>query len=114
LNAYPVKPGCQAGGVSAPLERNPLIGASSCTPVVDFVPFLFFIAGMWTRADELRLSVVMGLRRGLGLIRGMRRTLTEEQQHTVARAIVDHLESTNWKIEQGPPREGHGQHLMPK
>jgi hypothetical protein len=27
----------------------------------------------------------------------------------VADAIVKHLESNNWKIEQGPPIEGHGQ-----
>jgi len=56
----------------------------------------------------------MGLRAGLKLIRGMRRPLSEEQQHIVAREIADHLESTNWKIEQGPPREGHGPHLMSK
>ena len=55
----------------------------------------------------------MGLRAGLRLVRGMRRTLTEEQQHTIARAIVEHLESTNWKIEKGPPAEGHGQHIIP-
>jgi hypothetical protein len=68
---------------------------------------------MWTRADELRLSVVMGLRAGLSLIRGMRRSLTEEEQDKVADAIVKHLESTNWKIEQGPPIEGHGQRILP-
>jgi len=32
------------------------------------------------KADELRLSVLMGLRRGLSLIRGMRRSLTEDDQ----------------------------------
>jgi hypothetical protein len=57
--------------------------------------------------DELRLSVLMGLRKGLSLIRGMRRALTEDEQHKVAGAIVEHLESTNWKIEQGATREGH-------
>jgi hypothetical protein len=57
---------------------------------------------------------MMGLRKGLSLIRGMRRSLTEDQQHKVADAIVVHLESTNWKIEQGPPAEGHGHLLMPK
>jgi hypothetical protein len=41
-------------------------------------------------------------------------SLTEEEQHKVADAIVEHLESTNWKIEHGPPAEGHGQRLMPK
>jgi hypothetical protein len=81
--------------------------------VVDYVPILFSAVGMWTRADELRLSVVMGLRAGLRLIRGMRRSLTEDEQHKVANAIVEHLESTNWKIEKGPPIEGHGQHIIP-
>jgi hypothetical protein len=67
---------------------------------------------MWTKADDLRLSVVMGLRKGLGLIRGMRRSLTEDEQHVVAGAIVEQLERSNWKIEQGPPLEGHGPNLM--
>jgi hypothetical protein len=80
---------------------------------VDFVLRLFSYAGMWTRADELRLSVVMGLRAGLKLIRGMRRSLTEEEQHKIAKAIVEHLERSNWKIEQGPPAEGHGQYIIP-
>jgi hypothetical protein len=40
--------------------------------------------------------------------------ITEEEQDKVARAIVDQLEGQNWKIEQGPPREGHGPQLMPK
>jgi hypothetical protein len=69
---------------------------------------------MWGKADELRLSVLMGLRKGLSLIRGMRRSLTDDEQHKVAEAIVEHLESHNWKIEPGPPREGHGPHLMSK
>jgi hypothetical protein len=69
---------------------------------------------MWGKADELRLSVVMGLRRGLTLIRGMRRSLSEEEQHKIAGAIVEHLEQHNWKIEQDPEREGHGPHLMSK
>jgi hypothetical protein len=69
---------------------------------------------MWGKADELRLSVLMGLRKGLSLIRGMRRSLTDDEQHKVADAIVKHLEKNNWKIEQGPEREGHGPHLMSK
>jgi hypothetical protein len=43
-----------------------------------------------------------------------RRSLTEEEQHKIAAAIVEHLEQSNWKIEQGPPREGHAPHLMSK
>jgi hypothetical protein len=42
------------------------------------------------------------LREGLRLIRGMRRALTEEEQHKIAGKMV------------GPPAEGHGQYLMPK
>jgi hypothetical protein len=44
----------------------------------------------------------------------MRRSLTEDEQHKVATAVVEHLESTNWKIELGPAREGHGPNLMSK
>jgi hypothetical protein len=62
---------------------------------------------MWDRAAELRFSVMMGLRRGLSLCRGMRRALTEDEQQKVAGPIVEHLESTNWRIEQGPMPEGH-------
>jgi hypothetical protein len=69
---------------------------------------------MWGKADELRLSVVMGLRKGLSLIRGMRRSLTEDEQHKLADAIVVHLEQSNWKIEHGPAQEGHGPHLLSK
>jgi hypothetical protein len=43
---------------------------------------------MW--ADDLRLSVLLGLLKGLSLCRGMRWALTD-----------------NWKIEQGPIREWH-------
>jgi hypothetical protein len=52
--------------------------------------------------------------RGLRLVRGMRRALTEDEQRRIAGAIVEHLEESNWKIEQGPVREGHGQSLMSK
>jgi len=67
---------------------------------------------MWGKADDLRLSVLLGLRRGLSLCRGMRRSLTDDEQHKVAGAIVEHLERSNWKIEQGPMPEGHGPGLM--
>jgi hypothetical protein len=36
----------------------------------------------------------------------MRRSLTEDDQHKTARAIVEHLDQSNWKIEQGPMRAG--------
>jgi hypothetical protein len=47
--------------------------------------------------------VRMGLRKGLSLIRGMRKELSQEQQERIAETIVHELETTNWKIEQGPP-----------
>jgi hypothetical protein len=77
-------------------------------PLCSYTPF------MWGKADDLRLGVVMGLRKGLKLIRGMRRSLTEDEQHKIADAIVAHLEQSNWKIEHGPALEGHGPHLMSK
>jgi len=44
----------------------------------------------------------------------MRRALTDEEQDTIAREIVEHLELSNWKIEAGPALRGHGPGLMPK
>jgi hypothetical protein len=44
----------------------------------------------------------------------LRRALTGDEQRKVAAVIVKHLESTNWKIEQGPAREGHGPGLLGK
>jgi hypothetical protein len=69
---------------------------------------------MWTRSDDLRLTIVMGLRKGLSLIRGMRRSLTEDDQQKIADAIAEQLRRSNWKIEQGEPLEGQGHNLMPK
>jgi hypothetical protein len=43
----------------------------------------------------------------------MRRSLTEDEENKVATAVVEHLESTNWKV-RGPMREGHGPKLMSK
>jgi hypothetical protein len=65
------------------------------------------LAAMWSEAESLRLTVLMGLRKGLKLCRGMRRALTEDEQHKFAGAIVEHLEQSSWKIEQGPASEGH-------
>jgi hypothetical protein len=47
-------------------------------------------------------------REGLRLIRGMRRALTQEEPHKIAGKMVEHLKSTNWKIERGQPDEGPG------
>ena len=66
---------------------------------------------VWTEQDSLRLSIVMGLRKGLSLCRGMRRSLTEEEQNKIALQIIDHLELSNYRIIQGPPLEGGAGHL---
>jgi hypothetical protein len=68
---------------------------------------------MWTTAQDLRFCVKMGLRKGLTRIRGLRRALTDDEQDTVAKEIVEHLELSNWKIEQGEPLGGHGSNFMP-
>jgi hypothetical protein len=61
---------------------------------------------MWKDPRERKTFVFMvrmGLRNGLSLIRGMKKSLDEDQQKRVAETIVHELETTNWKIEQGPP-----------
>lgn len=37
-----------------------------------------------------------------------RRSLTEDEQHKLAHAVVEHLEPNNWKIEKGEPVGRHG------
>ena len=69
---------------------------------------------MWTAAEDLCFCVKMGLRKGLARIRGMRRSLTEDEQEVIAKEIVEHLALSNWKIEAGPPLGGHGPSLIPK
>jgi len=57
----------------------------------------------FTREDDLRLSIRMGLTKGLRLIRGMRRQLSEDERTRVAETIREQLMLSNWKIEKGPP-----------
>jgi len=66
---------------------------------------------MWKTPTERKtfaFMVRMGLRKGLSLIRGMKRSLTEDQQKQVAEVIVRELETTNWKIEEGEPGKPSG------
>ena len=76
------------------------------------------LALRWGAVQDRRTAPVGGslmrLRKGLSLVRGMPRSLTEDEQHRIAGAIVEHLERSNWKVEQGPVREGHGPNLMSK
>ena len=61
-----------------------------------------------TEDDSFRLAIVMGLRNGLRLCHGMRRQLTEEEQHKVARAIAEQIRVSNYRIDKGPPAPPHG------
>jgi hypothetical protein len=63
----------------------------------------------FTRKDDLRLSIRMGLSKGLGLVRGLRRQLDEDERNRIAEAIRDHLELAGWRIEPGPGIGGHSQ-----
>jgi hypothetical protein len=56
----------------------------------DAVLRLFVSAGL----QNLRLSVVMGLRRGLSVIRGVRRSLTEDEQHKLVTRLSTILSGT--------------------
>ena len=58
--------------------------------------------------DDLRLSVLMGLRKRLSLCRRMRRALTEDEQHKIASAIVEHLGRTNCVQSKGRCPNGMG------
>ena len=52
----------------------------------------------WTIRDDLRLTIRMGLTRGLRLVRGMRRKLSEEERNRVTDVIVDQVLRSNYKI----------------
>ena len=53
---------------------------------------------MWSKRHEFQLSVKLGLRRGLSLIRGMRRAFTDEEQDKIAGAIVEQVEFSNGEL----------------
>ena len=75
---------------------------------------MFLSAIMWTKFDDLRFRVKMGLKKRLARFLDMRRALTDEEQDTVAKGIVEQLELSNWKLEAGRPLGGHGQGIIPK
>ncbi len=62
-----------------------------------------------TRDDDLRLSIRMGLTKGLRLVRGLRRQLDEEDRNRIAEAIREHLALAGWRIEPGAGIGGHSQ-----
>jgi hypothetical protein len=59
---------------------------------------------MWTDQQDLAFSFKMALRRALSVLRGMRKSLTDEQQDRVAEMMIEHLRRQNWKIEKGPQK----------
>jgi hypothetical protein len=63
----------------------------------------------FTPDDDLRLSIRMGLTRGLRLIKSMRHQLNEDSRKRVAEAIREHLALAGWRIKPGPGIGGHGQ-----
>jgi hypothetical protein len=68
---------------------------------------------MWTTRQLFQFSVRLGLRKGLKLIHGARRIFMEDEQDKIAGTIVEDLERSNWKFEQGAPAGG-GSHLSGK
>ena len=60
----------------------------------------------WRNDEELQLSIRRGVREGFDLVRGTRRSLTEDQERVIADAVVKHLERGDWRVERGPPNEG--------
>ena len=62
--------------------------------------------------DELRLLLMLGLRKGVAAVRGARRALTKDEQERIAGAILDQLRLSNYTIMPGRPRRGHSS-LMP-
>ncbi len=67
----------------------------------------------WTDDDELRLVMMLGLRKGLATVRGARRSFTEDEQTRIAGEILNHLRLSNYTITLGRPRSGHSR-LMPR
>jgi hypothetical protein len=46
--------------------KDRVAGFFQCRESLDGVLFLFLFSGMWTKIHDLRLTVLMGLRKGLG------------------------------------------------
>jgi hypothetical protein len=59
----------------------------------------------WTDDDDLRLVIMLGLRKGLALVSGARRAFTEDEQRRIAGEILNRL--SNYAITPGASRGGH-------
>jgi hypothetical protein len=53
---------------------------------------------MWTTSQDLRFCIKMGLRKGLRASVVLRRALTDDEQDTVAKEIVEHLDSAPGRL----------------
>jgi len=56
----------------------------------------------WSDDHELRLVIMLGLRKGLASVHGARRTFTEDEQKRIAAHILDHLRLSNYTFVPGP------------
>jgi hypothetical protein len=81
------------------VEDYPQIGPAAASK--DDSPF--------TAEGNLRLSIRMGLMKGLRLMRGLRRQLNDADRNLVAEAIREHLTLAGWSIKAGPGIGGHSQ-----
>ena len=65
----------------------------------------------WTDDDELRLVIMLGLRKGLTAVRGARRAFTEDEQKRIAGTILDRLRLSKYMIAPRYSRGGYGQFM---
>jgi hypothetical protein len=71
------------------------------------------MSSQWSADDELRLVIMLGLRKGLATVRGARRAFTEDEQNRIAGEILDHLRLSNYSITPGRSGRGHAQFRPP-
>ena len=67
----------------------------------------------WTDDDDLRLAIMLGLRKGLAAVRGPRRAFTEDEQKRIVGKILDYLRLANYTITHSRLAGGHSS-LMPR
>jgi len=68
----------------------------------------------WTEDDELRLVIMLGLRKGFAVVRGARRAFNEDEQKRIAGEILAHLRLANYTITLGRSAAGHSGLMPPR
>jgi hypothetical protein len=63
------------------------------------------VAG-WTTEDHLAFDIGFALPRTP--IKGLRRSLKEDERRTMAKTIVEHLKLCGWRFQMMPVAVGHG------